>query len=133
MKSKPTLVVLDPKGDTELFKLCMSKLGSMSERLPFDQGREAYLAHKTPDENPYGSDDFGCEEWLNGCMVTAMALSKQDKVVDATKQEYAFSTHCMSCDNGKNYQIDDNIPESCPVCGEHKEYSIVNMNSLKGN
>lgn len=71
MKSKPTLVVFDPKGDTELFKLCMSKLGKnvvscMSERLPFDQGREAYLAHKTPDENPYGSDDLGYEEWLNG-------------------------------------------------------------------
>jgi hypothetical protein len=66
-------------------------------------------------------------------MENVMTLSKQDKVVDATKQEYAFSTHCMSCDNGKNYQINDDIPESCPVCGEHKEYSIVNMNSLKGN
>lgn len=46
-----------------------------------------------------------------------------------TKADYAFSTHCMSCDNGKNYRIDDDIPESCPVCGEHKEYTILNVNS----
>lgn len=46
--------------------------------------------------------------------------------------EPAYTTHCMSCGHGQSYTENDDIPESCPVCGEHKEYSILNINSLKG-
>lgn len=35
-------------------------------KLPFDEGREAYMARKVPDTNPYSEDDFKHEEWLLG-------------------------------------------------------------------
>jgi hypothetical protein len=34
------------------------------------------------------------------------------------------------CDNGKDYGEDEHIPESCPVCGEHKEFSILHRNEI---
>lgn len=68
-----------------------------------------------------------------GCKIEIITSENDTKYKNLLKVEPVYSTHCMRCDNGKNYQIDDNIPESCPVCGEHKEYSIVNMNSLSGN
>ena len=45
-------------------------------------------------------------------------------------KETVYSTHCMKCDNGKNYRESENIPESCPVCGEHKEFSILDLEEL---
>lgn len=37
-----------------------------SLQLPFDQGREAYLTRKSPDENPYADDDWKSVEWFKG-------------------------------------------------------------------
>ena len=48
------------------------------------------------------------------------------------KKEYFYGTHCMKCDHGKNYYEDEQVPESCPVCGEHKDFSILFLDSLKG-
>lgn len=48
-----------------------------------------------------------------------------------TKNESVCSTHCMKCDHGKNYDEDDLVPESCPVCGEHKEFTILHLDSLQ--
>ena len=47
-----------------------------------------------------------------------------------TKKEPIYSTHCMKCDNGKYYYEDECVPESCPVCGEHKEFSILHREQL---
>jgi len=40
------------------------------------------------------------------------------------------STHCMKCDKGANYFLGEKVPESCPECGEHKNYDILNIESL---
>ena len=37
-----------------------------TEKLPFDEGREAYMARKVPDTNPYSEDDWKHEEWWLG-------------------------------------------------------------------
>lgn len=39
-------------------------------------------------------------------------------------REPVYSTNCMMCDNGKNYFVGEAVPESCPVCGEHKDYDM---------
>lgn len=36
------------------------------EYLPFDIGREAYIARMTPDLNPYKENDWRHEEWWKG-------------------------------------------------------------------
>ena len=46
------------------------------------------------------------------------------------QEEPVYGTHCMSCDNGKNYCEGEKVPESCPVCGEHKNFDIVDLESL---
>jgi len=61
-----------------------------------------------------------------------MDLVKENRMHKVPNDEPAYTTHCMSCGHGQSYTENDNIPESCPVCGEHKEYSILNINSLKG-
>jgi rRNA maturation protein Nop10 len=41
-----------------------------------------------------------------------------------------ISTHCMKCEHGDFYVGDeytDDLPESCPVCGEHKEFSYFTL------
>ncbi|AEG13590.1 hypothetical protein Sbal175_4378 (plasmid) [Shewanella baltica BA175] len=48
-----------------------------------------------------------------------------------TKNEPVYSTHCMMCDHGKSYVEDEQVPESCPVCGEHKEFTILLLDSLQ--
>ena len=46
-------------------------------------------------------------------------------------QEPVWGTHCMKCDNGKNYYEGESVPESCPVCGEHKEFSLAFLEELR--
>jgi len=48
----------------------------------------------------------------------------------ADSKNVIYSTHCMKCENGMNYSENENIPESCPVCGEHKEFSILELDNL---
>ena len=43
-----------------------------------------------------------------------------------------YSTHCMKCENAKNYNEDERVPESCPACGEHKEFSILQLEIDEG-
>ena len=45
-------------------------------------------------------------------------------------KEVVYSTFCMKCENGNNYSENEYIPESCPVCGEHNEYSILELDDL---
>jgi len=47
------------------------------------------------------------------------------------KKEPVCGTHCMMCDHSKNYDEDDRVPESCPVCGEHKEFTILHLDDLQ--
>ncbi|MGS0824849.1 hypothetical protein ACVBIO_03475 [Shewanella sp. 0m-8] len=47
-----------------------------------------------------------------------------------TEKKPVYSTYCMKCDNGKNYYEEESVPESCPVCGEHKEFSILHREEL---
>lgn len=35
--------------------------------------------------------------------------------------------------NGKNYYKGESVPESCPLCGEHKEFSLAFLESLEIN
>lgn len=36
------------------------------EKLPFDEGREAYMERKSPDSNPYAECDWKHDEWWLG-------------------------------------------------------------------
>jgi rubrerythrin len=47
------------------------------------------------------------------------------------KSKPVYGTHCMKCDKGQFYLEDEDLPESCPVCGEHKEFTILRLESLK--
>ena len=43
----------------------------------------------------------------------------------SNNEEVTYSTHCMSCENGNEYSNEDTVPESYPICGEHKNYTIL--------
>lgn len=47
------------------------------------------------------------------------------------EEEPVYSTHCMACDQGKNYLQGDPVPESCPECGEHKDFNILDLIALR--
>lgn len=55
----------------------------------------------------------------------------RDKLKMDVKKDPVYGTHCMMCDHSKNYDEDDRVPESCPVCGEHKEFTILHLDSLQ--
>lgn len=38
----------------------------IANKLPFDEGREAYLDRYVPDMNPYSSEDWEHNEWWLG-------------------------------------------------------------------
>jgi hypothetical protein len=46
-------------------------------------------------------------------------------------QEPVWGTFCMKCDHDKEYYEGQNVPESCPACGEHKEFSLVDLEELR--
>ena len=46
------------------------------------------------------------------------------------ESEPIYSTHCMACDHGKDYFKGEKVPESCPVCSEHKDYNILVLIAL---
>jgi rubrerythrin len=66
-------------------------------------------------------------------VITALKLTKATSrklKVKIDSKVVVYSTHCMKCENGKNYTESEHLPESCPVCGEHKEYSILELDDL---
>jgi len=42
-------------------------------------------------------------------------------------KEAVYSTHCAECGNANNYLEGEYVPESCPACGEHKEFTILHL------
>ena len=41
------------------------------------------------------------------------------------------TAHCMKCDKGFEYFNEEDIHESCPSCGEHKEFCILLNDSIE--
>ena len=45
-------------------------------------------------------------------------------------KEPIWAASCMECGFDKSYTEEENTPESCPKCGEHKNFDIVHLPSL---
>ncbi|MDI5832640.1 hypothetical protein OCF84_21020 (plasmid) [Shewanella xiamenensis] len=50
----------------------------------------------------------------------------------STAGEAVYAAFCIVCEYNHNYSAEEDIPESCPKCGEHKEFSIMSIDSLRG-
>ena len=46
-------------------------------------------------------------------------------------KEPVWGTNCMSCGFDKCYFEGESVPESCPQCGEHKNYDMLELEQLR--
>lgn len=98
--------------------------------LPDGANADDYCSLLTNDQYMSGYYD----EVINEVFWEAQASDNDSLDEDSSQviegDEPVYSTHCMACDHGENYLKGEEVPESCPVCSEHKDYNILDLIAL---
>ena len=98
--------------------------------IPVGEEESDYEALITTEQYMSGYYDDVIYEVFQQAQNTIENSTLEENLKSEERQEPVYSTHCMICDNGKNYFEGEQVPESCPVCGEHKNYDMLDLIAL---
>ncbi len=72
----------------------------------------------------------------SNCEAHVEALQNQQNKMSEMAKEIErdfgaiYSVHCSKCEFNQNELTDDLVPESCPKCGEYKEFTILENSAV---